>query len=312
MLLPDDIKVFERERDAAALFVLWRKSIGGLWPIDEARLQQILAAPQSSHFVLYEGGQLVGFVASMRNLREGRYSGHLVVVLVAAHARRRGIGSALYERADQQFRMAGIERIQIGGGDVRFWPGIPQNLVGARTFFERQGWQFAFSCYDLVQDMRSYETPAYVQQRMITEGIRFELATRENADEVLTFEEREFPGWLNAFQHVVSLGDYEDMVLAREQSGRVIGTLILYTRQSHALRTDVLWQSLLGEKTGAIGCVGIAEAERGRGAGLGLVAAASEILCKRGVERCYIDWVVLIDFYGKLGYRIWRGYDMTS
>lgn len=92
----------------------------------------------------------------------------------------------------------------------------------------------------------------------------------------------------------------------------MIGSLILYSLQSHPTRMDVLWQQLLGETTGAIGCVGVAESQRGRGVGLGIVAAASEIMCKRDVERCYIDWVVLIDFYGKLSYRIWRGYDMTS
>ena len=43
-----------------------------------------------------------------------------------------------------------------------------------------------------------------------------------------------------------------------------------------------------------------------------MVAHASALLKAHGVEKCYIDWVVLTDFYGKLGYQIWRGYDMAD
>jgi len=147
---------------------------------------------------------------------------------------------------------------------------------------------------------------------MVTEGIRFELATSEQADELCALEQREFPEWLNAFQAIIELGDYHDLLLARDHTGNIIGSLILYAPQSHPTRTDVLWSALLGSNAGALGCVGIAEAERGRGAGLALVARASEILKERGVETCYVHWVVLTGFYGKLGYTVWRGYEMSS
>ena len=62
--------------------------------------------------------------------------------------------------------------------------------------------------------------------------------------------------------------------------------------------------------TGAIGCVGVAEAERGRGIGLGLVARASELLRDQGLTSCYIDWVFLTEFYARLGYEKWRAFQM--
>lgn len=66
----------------------------------------------------------------------------------------------------------------------------------------------------------------------------------------------------------------------------------------------------LGKSVGAIGCVGVAANMQGQGIGIALVARATELLIERGVEICSIDWVVLTDFYAKLGYTVWRGYDM--
>jgi beta-N-acetylhexosaminidase len=60
-----------------------------------------------------------------------------------------------------------------------------------------------------------------------------------------------------------------------------------------------------------MGSVGVAESERGRGIGLGMVAQASELLKERGVRNCYIDWVELTDFYSKVGYTKWREYSLS-
>jgi beta-N-acetylhexosaminidase len=62
---------------------------------------------------------------------------------------------------------------------------------------------------------------------------------------------------------------------------------------------------------GALGTVGVAAARRGQGIGLALVARGSEILKEQGINQCHISWVVLLDFYGKLGYRTWRSYKMS-
>ncbi len=88
--------------------------------------------------------------------------------------------------------------------------------------------------------------------------------------------------------------------------------LILYGPWSHEERSDVRWRALLGEDVGALGVVGVAREHRGRGIGLGLVARGSEILKARGARVGLIVWVVLLEFYAKLGYSPWRSYEMAE
>jgi len=307
---PEYIAPYDVVKDASAIYALWQSVLGDVWPLDEARFQHILAHSHSQHFVAYEDEQPVGCIVTALERKAGTLTGTISALFVASHVQRKGIGSALYTTARQHFRRVGAESVRLGGGEVRLWAGVPQNLPGATSFFQKHGWKFSHVCYDLTQHMQTYTTPPTVYHRMATEGIRFELATPEQADEVCAFEQREFPQWLDAFQGIIELGDYHDLLLARDHTGKIIGSLILYTSQSHPAREDVLWSALLGSNAGALGCVGIAEAERGRGVGLALVARASEILKERGVEICYVHWVVLTDFYGKLGYIVWRGYEM--
>jgi predicted N-acetyltransferase YhbS len=65
---------------------------------------------------------------------------------------------------------------------------------------------------------------------------------------------------------------------------------------------------LLGKFYGGLGPLGIAKAHRKRGLGLAIVALAVEDLKKRGVQRMCIDWTTLTDFYGKLGFEVWKRY----
>ena len=70
------------------------------------------------------------------------------------------------------------------------------------------------------------------------------------------------------------------------------------------------WFPALEARAGAIGPLGIDPAARGLGLGLALVAAAVTHLHARGYTDCTIDWVdtALLPFYGRLGFRPWRGY----
>lgn len=311
------IVLYDKGRDGKAVFQLWQTTLGQLWPLDESRLQQVLA-DGGTHFVAREAkegeedGRVVGFVATHVH----KQTGHISILLVVPDKQRQGIGTALHDTALAHFRQRGAMRVQLGGGPSRFFPGVPENLPNALPFFRAQGWSFEgeayYVAYDLTQDLHFYVTPPYIWQRMTQQRIHFETITQARAAELLAFEAREFPNWLEAFQRVLSLGDYDDLLVGRDERSHIVASLIMYTPQSNQERFDVLWQAIFGERVGAIGCVGVAEQEQGRGIGIALVARATELLTERGVEHCSIDWVVLTDFYAKLGYHIWRGYHMCQ
>ena len=80
---------------------------------------------------------------------------------------------------------------------------------------------------------------------MISEQVSFEVATHETIDEALAFEMREFPGWVDHFQRVAGVGDYSDIIMARDATGEVVASLMIYSKLSHPSRCDLLWQPLL-------------------------------------------------------------------
>lgn len=92
----------------------------------------------------------------------------------------------------------------------------------------------------------------------------------------------------------------------------MVGTLLMSTPCSHISRTDVVWRVLLGSDAGSMSAIGVAASERGRDIGIALVARASNILKERGMRNCYIDWVVITDFYARPGYNKWRAFLMNE
>jgi len=53
------------------------------------------------------------------------------------------------------------------------------------------------------------------------------------------------------------------------------------------------------------------EAVREKGIGLALAARVTELLQQRGLGMSYVGWTWLVDWYGRLGYRVWREYVMS-
>jgi predicted N-acetyltransferase YhbS len=299
------IEPYDPSRDEAAIFELWQRALGAHWPMTRELLRRVIEAPgaRNAHLVARDGTQAIGLAMTQQGQR-----GNLVALVVDSDRQRRGIGSALHDAALDQLRRAGAQRVQLGGGETRFWPGVPANLPAARSFFEARGWAFTSEVIDLTQDLRGYQTPVTLRPSRAV----FRVAMPADVGELLEFEQREFPAWLGAYQVAARFGDTDDFLLACDpRNGAIIGALIIYTPRSHTSRTDVIWKTLLGDDAGGLGCVGIAQAAREYGAGTALVARGSEIARERGVGNCFIGWTGLREFYGRLGYREWQAYAMS-
>jgi len=304
------IRPYDAERDEDAVFALWQTTLGRQWPLAAAAFQKIITgSPQyqaDDHFVARRGEQIAGFVAAQVN-RDDPGTGGIPVLCVDPEFQRQGVGTALHEAALAHLRARGAARLQLGVGYSYFWPGVPDNLPAAKPFFQARGWDFDEPCYDLAQRMQDYRSP----KDSISE-IALELAAPEDVPALLDFEWREFPNWLGAFQSIADIGDFGDLLIARDRrSPTIIGSLILYSHHSHPSRVDGIWKELLGDPLGEIGCVGVAADAHNRGIGSALVARGSEILKQRGVEAVHIGWVYRVNFYGRLGYAKWRMFHMS-
>lgn len=136
-----DVRPFDPARDGRALFALWDDALGPMHG--------------GAHFVIAGRAGLLGFAATQvtPGMGETPPEGALPAV------RRRGIGTALHERALANLRAAGAGRVQLGGGSPRFWPGAPTNLPVAPPFFTVRGWDFTAVSYDLIRDPRAPHAP---------------------------------------------------------------------------------------------------------------------------------------------------------
>jgi GNAT superfamily N-acetyltransferase len=304
----EHIQPYDADHDASDVHTLWQVVFAPTWSINQERLNKVLNGPEPQHFVARINGHIVGFAATLQSTKDGQKVGQLAALLVHPELQRQGIGTALHATALAHLQTTGASVIQPGSIVPRFWPGIPTQLPAASAFFKAQGWEPEETIYDLSQDLSAYQTPSRIIERTEKEQISIASATNQNVTDSLAFEAKEFSGWLSLYERCADLGDYRDILTARDVDGRIIGTLIMYSQNSHPERTDLIWQDILGENAGAIGAVGVDAQERGRGIGIALVAAASEIQKQRAVQNCFIDWVTLTDFYAKVGYTKWREY----
>ena len=69
---------------------------------------------------------------------------------------------------------------------------------------------------------------------------------------------------------------------------------------------------MLGDALGGISAVGVAESGGDAASASAWWRSVREVLRERGVGNCHIDWTNIVDFYGKLGYTVWRRYWMSN
>jgi predicted N-acetyltransferase YhbS len=284
--------------DEASLLALWEAVLGGTWPVVPAGLARRLGT--GTHFVAERAGAAVGLVATAH---AGADQGAVTALLVHPGERKRGLGTELLGAGVACLRASGVSTIALGGlPGPYFWPGVPTNLEGAQTFFERRGAAFTDLRTDMTLDLGGYVTPPGVMERAEAAGVRFSLASPADAPVVLAFEAAHFPRWLGSFRRVLDAGRFDEVLLARDGTGALVGTAL-------AERPDpqFLWNRLL-PGAGELGVVGVAEAARGRGIGLALSARGCEILAERGTPSVYLAWVWSTGWYAQLGFRIWRVY----
>ena len=308
-----DIRPYEPDRDADAIFGLWQGAIGQQWPLSPARFHAIIDEPcAAGHWVAADDERVVGFAALHHHTTsEGEQEATFTALLVAPDLQRRGIGTALHDAALDDLRGRGARRVLLGAGDVHFWEGVPDDCPEALAFFPARGWTFTERAYDLVRDVRDFRTPPDLAAR-VGEAVRFSVAM--NADDVadlFAFVGREFPSWVAEYDAIRRSGAWQEFLIGRDAAGAVVASLIMFTPQSDQTRGDKTWSRLLGDDMGALGCVGVAEAERGKGIGLALVARGMEIVRERGGGNCHIHWTAVPGFYERLGFRIWHSFSMS-
>ena len=285
-----------RAEDEPAVLALWARALPR-WPVSaEAFRSRAIGAEQ---LVMVADGVLAGYISVAR----AQTRAQLTAIVVDPACRRAGLGSQLLAQARRNLG-GGVKLWSAGSGaGPNFWPGVPEDAPDGWAFLRAHGFEPDGEMADLVADITRFRPPEWVLGRT-GGGVRFELAAKGDAAEVIALQERHFPDWTAFYEHQLTL---PGTVLVARADGRIVGTCTVEGPAEY----DFLWQALIRGAVGAFGCVGVDPAARQRGIGLAMVARACELLSARGAEVCYCAYTYLEDWYAKLGFTRWRGYTMA-
>ena len=290
-----ELRPYRRE-DESAVLALWDRALPR-WPISaQAFHSKAMGAEQ---LVVVADGMLAGYLS----VSQARTQAQLTAILVDPAFRRLGLGSELLAQARRNLGRR-VQLLSAGSGaGPSFWPGVPQDAKEGWEFLLARGFEPTGEMADLLAGIGGFRSPEWVLGR-VGSGVRFELAAKGDAAEVVGLQERHFPAWKAFYEHQLTL---PGTVLVARADGRIVGTCTVEGPAEY----DFLWPALVRGRVGAFGCVGVDPEERQRGKGLAMVARACELLSERGAEVCYCAFTYLEDWYAQLGFTRWRGYTMA-
>ncbi|OGC68455.1 hypothetical protein A2415_00270 [candidate division WWE3 bacterium RIFOXYC1_FULL_39_7] len=297
-----EVIAISSQKDKDRTYQLWESVLGDIWPVEKQNFDDVVFNQNSKNFIIKNVSEVIGHLSVQINGETAAF----VSILVERIHQRKGMGTTLIDVATEELKKKGMKRISLGsGGYSYFWPGIPNNLSSAIKFFEKLGWKYSETSVDMTIKLKEYKTPSGIFERTNSLGITFELANKEQIKDILDFERKNFPNWYKYFSSTVGKNKLNDILIAKSSRNKILGSVLID-------RDKKVWTCLLGNKIGALGALGVSENARGQGVGLALAAKGTEILKASEVDVCYLRWTWLVDWYGKLGYKVWREYQMST
>ena len=296
--------------DGEATFAVWTEALGKAYPLDGETflahaLPCLMGRPEGA-FLAIADGQAVGFALTACS----GDSGYLHALAVRPEHQRRGIGGALLRRCEEQLRAEGCRRLHLGRGPERFWTALPVDLPDAAAFFGAAGFESQSEVVDMAIDLRGQPCDLHAG-RLAAAGAEVAPCPRELLPAVLAFEQREFPGWVSGILKLAAAGEERNVLVVRA-GAEIVGTIQTFPPDSRAAAANLVWRRLFPGPLGGYGAVGIAKAWRGKGLGVAMCEAAGNAVRRAGAEFCFIDWTTIVDFYARVGAKVWRRFAMME
>lgn len=300
---------------ADAIVNLWNEAFRGEFPLDLRLWRQNVddcdRTDWGASYCALAEGRIVGAVVAKR-------PGHIGAILVAPEFRRQGIGSALLQLGVDGLMPEPGARISAGADYLHFFPGIPETCLAALGFFSSSGWNIvdAGACWDLIRNIEDYEVPESVKMKtaeLARQGIVIRPCAKPDVDALLAHVEANFSArWLSETLARTEMEPAPDEIIIAVRGQEVVGFCQTFSTRSVKLGPSVYWRGLLGNHYGGLGPIGVARDVRKIGLGLALLCWSVDAVKKTGATRMAIDWTVLIDFYGRIGFTPWKRYVPAS
>lgn len=316
--------VIDPVAEADAIVALWNRHLRDSFPLDRALLLQQLRLDTDPRLCLgtrTAGGQLSSVMLAKRAARPGPDgtvppTGYLSWLLVDQDQRGKGTGTALLAAAARWWQEHGLSVVRLGSDHYHLFPGRPLEQGAGWDALDRFARRHGFSAEgvecDLIADLRSLEAARPPAAARETGRYTYVLFDPSRTDAVIAFMKRAFAGrWAVEITEAMAAGlRPDDLALAVDtRDGAIVGFSRIYDAASPVRGPSVYWLGLMGSNPGGLGPIGIDASRRGEGLGMGLLRYCVRELAARGVETMVIDWTDLADFYGKIGFKVWKRYE---
>jgi len=257
------------------------------WPINYELFLSKLNKKEALEY--YKNNQLIGLLLYEKN--------SIFLIMVLPQYQRQGIGSELIKHFSKDKK-----EIKVASGCGEYlWPGVPSDMTPAINLFEKLGFSSYEKSYDLFIYLKNLNIDKKLYKNMEDKNIKFSFANKDNIELILEFEKKHFPNWFNYFDQ--NKNNYNNILIASKDNEIYASTLLFGP-------SPYIWDKKLNYKIGGFGCLGTKNSERNTGIGLALAQYASEQLLKREIHISILGWTWLVDWYGRLGYKIWKEYNM--
>lgn len=298
---------------------LWNKEAGRMYPMREELFRQNSFEDANVYFpgslvAWNDEGRPIGFIISKiwqekMNVPMNAESGWIQALLVDSDYRNQGIGSGLLARAEAALKRKGVTKISLCGDPWHYFPGLPKEFERQCTWFKKRGYAEVVTTFDLMAEYPGNEE----NQLPACEGVEFALLQECEKESLISFLHRVFPGrWeYEALKYFEKGGTGREFAVLKK-NGIIIGFCRINDGHSPFIAQNVYWAPLFDEPLGGIGPLGVDPKERGKGYGLAIVEAGVYFLRNRGIKRIVIDWTTFVDFYGRLGFEVWKEYKALS
>ncbi|KAL1968346.1 hypothetical protein VTN77DRAFT_1875 [Rasamsonia byssochlamydoides] len=310
-----NVRCYDPTRDLDGVIKVWNSALP-TYALSASRLKGLLNMPNGHHLVAKTETEIVGFCLAYTAVNQGKILAQIAVLAVDPARQGQGIGTSLLKEARGYFRQhQGLVRASLGSYFPRFWPGLPTDLPShLAEFFVHRGFRLSppdETSADLYQDIRNFQALQVYLDRAAKGGYTFRAVQPEDFEGCLIGQKRNFctyTGWVEAYIALNPREHPSSIMAAFDATGKQVAWTLMLSHESPFLHAQWALPPLCGPKTGLIGCVGVDAAHRKAGIGLALLCHAIEDLKRRGVEGVFVDWTTKVEWYAKVGFKVWREY----
>ncbi|MCL2521544.1 MAG: GNAT family N-acetyltransferase [Erysipelotrichales bacterium] len=245
--------------------------------ITKENFNQSLKPEKAKTFFAYDKEKIVGFTLVHKN--------HLTLICVLPAYQRQKYGTKMLKKAEEFILESGYSKINLGGGPASIFQGA---TINSKPFFESFGYKANWTSVNMMLAIKDFSLKN-VNIPAVETNISFRLAKETDKIELLKAVNDADSSWLEIFKNCT-----EPVLLAIEDNKKIVGFEIFSNarfKQGY-------------QKASALGCVGVIQSARQKGIGRRMVLEGIIRLKEQGVEAIELLYVALVDWYGRLGFKV--------